>query len=152
MRITVEIEPAFFRECDGVHNERVTLPLADRVAHPRGRGILRMASPVGPDLAPFVLALEEHESSFRRLENFKWLRKKQNARDSGWIAFQNGVVSTGLCFGTVARLCFRIFRFCPRSHWRGVFAGCRVDSLAGDAHEKFPHAGRFMRNTGRGNG
>ncbi len=140
VRIAVKIEPAFFREGDGIHNESVTLPFADRVAHPGGRGIRGMASPVGPDLAPFMLALEEHESSFRRLKNFKRLRKKQDAWNPGRIAFQDRIVPAGLRFGAVAGFCHLVFRFCPRGHGRSVLAWRCIDTLAGEAQKKFPHS------------
>src|ERR1700687_1600494 len=103
-----------------------------------------MASPVGPDLAPGMVALEEHEYAIRGLEDLKRLRKKQDSWNPGRIAFQNRIIPAALRFGTVAWLRFIVFRFCPGRHGRVIFARSGVDTLAGDIGKKFPHSGQVM--------
>src|SRR3984893_1196102 len=83
MRITIEIEPAFVVETDRVNYKCVSIPFANRIPQPGRFQILRVPSPVSPDLAPKVLALEEHEHSVRSLNDLMRLRKKQNARNPG---------------------------------------------------------------------
>src|SRR5579872_6574409 len=104
VRIAVKIEPALVVQPDGVHDERVAIPLAGGISHPGAGEVLRMAAPVGPDLAPLVFALKKHESPLGRLKNFKGLGEKQNARNSRGIALENRIVSAGLRLGAVPGL------------------------------------------------
>src|SRR5579862_3553736 len=66
------VEPALVSQADGVHDKRDAIPAADRMPHPGRVEILRMASPVHPDLAHRVARLEKHQHAILALQNFEW--------------------------------------------------------------------------------
>src|SRR5216684_1108212 len=101
-----------------------------------------MGSPIGPDLAPGMVTLKEHEHPVRGLKDLEWLRKKQDSWNPRGVTLQNRIISAALRFGAVAGLRFIVFRFYPGRHGRVFFAGSCVDALAGNAIEKFPHSGK----------
>src|SRR5690349_17063519 len=47
--MSVKVEPASVIETSRVHDERVGLPVADRVSQPRGIGIFRQCASIGED-------------------------------------------------------------------------------------------------------
>src|ERR1700693_6650015 len=69
MRMAHEIEPGFVVKTDRVNNECISLPLANRVPHPRGSHILGMLTPICVDLAHKVIVLKEHDHPARDLNN-----------------------------------------------------------------------------------
>src|SRR5258706_14715281 len=82
--MAVVIEPGFIVESDGVNDERISLPLSDRIAHPCGRQILGMLPAVREDLADEVMVLKQHDHLARALQDFHWLASYQiNAWHAG---------------------------------------------------------------------
>src|SRR5882672_5993312 len=61
VRMAVIIEPSFIVKTDGVNDECISLPLANRVSHPCRIQILGMLTPIGVNLAHKVIVLIEHD-------------------------------------------------------------------------------------------
>src|SRR5262245_37138062 len=92
VRIAIEIQPWYVVEPDGVDDERVPFPSANRVAHPRWIRIVRKLSSVGPDRAPMPVVLEEHDDAVRDLDDLKRLRNTQQFRYAVGIASQDWII------------------------------------------------------------
>src|SRR5258706_11958911 len=67
------IDPGFGVESDGVHDERVSFPLADRISHVGGRQILGMIPPVGINLPDQVLIFVDDQYALGQCNNFEWI-------------------------------------------------------------------------------
>src|SRR5262245_55023687 len=73
-RVPVDIQPAGIAEVRGLHNKRVTLPLANRVTIPPGIGVFGGQGPtVGEDLAKTTVSFVNDVDHSRSLDDFSWL-------------------------------------------------------------------------------
>ena len=59
------VEPALVVEAERLHDERVAVPLAERVAEPRRRALFRVIASVGEDLAVLGEVLEQDDRELR---------------------------------------------------------------------------------------
>src|SRR5258707_6700584 len=85
MRMAVIIEPCFVVKTDGVNDECISLPLANRVSHPCGIQILGMLTPIGVNLAHKVIVLIQHDHPARGLHDLHRLTSYQiNSWHTGW--------------------------------------------------------------------
>src|SRR5262245_65689134 len=75
-----EDQPTLVIEARRINDQRVALPLADRMTHPCRIGLLRMGAPVEKNLPVVRLLLEEQQQKAPRVNE---LVKKRNGR--GWI-------------------------------------------------------------------
>src|SRR4029077_8034207 len=107
---------------DGLHDEGISIPSADRISIPSRIGILRKRSTVGPDRAPRVVVLHVLQHPVRSLNEFKGpqIRLPQIAWIAQGLALGNRiVVEFGLNrSGAVADLVSFKFRFTPLRHRR----------------------------------
>src|SRR5579872_3081365 len=93
MRMAVIVEPSLVVKTHRVHDERISLPPAYRVAHPGGIQILGMLSPVGVDIANIMVVLEEHQYTARDIRNLHRLASNEiDPRNAGWKALQDRIV------------------------------------------------------------
>src|SRR5260370_16230534 len=63
------IDPGSVVDTDCFHNERASIPSANRVSVPRRVRILRQWTPVGPDRPPYVSPLPELNHPVRKLDD-----------------------------------------------------------------------------------
>ena len=83
VRIARGAKPGLVIEARGFNDQRiVAFPMTDRVSVPRGIRILGKRSPVGPDRAPLVFALEKLQYPAGSLNKLKGERKKQDPRET----------------------------------------------------------------------
>src|SRR5467141_1795412 len=87
-RIPREIGPHVVVETNRFDNERVSLPPANRVPQPTGVWIFGKWPPVGPDGAPNVELLEEHEHPARNLNDLHGVGKDQKLWRTARLAMQ----------------------------------------------------------------
>jgi hypothetical protein len=71
MRMPDPVDPAFVIDTHGVHDERVSLILANGVPHPRARKTRGMLSPIHVDAPYRVIIIEEQEHHVRKLAELK---------------------------------------------------------------------------------
>src|ERR1700687_3511349 len=64
-------DPGLVVQADGVHDERSTIPTANRIPHPSRIEIGGMSSSIGPDLAQRVTRFEQHKHTAGGLKNFE---------------------------------------------------------------------------------
>src|SRR5579862_789142 len=60
VRMAHLIEPGLIVETNGIDDEGVPLPFADRISHPRGANVLGMLTPIRKNLAHKMIVLEQH--------------------------------------------------------------------------------------------
>src|SRR5262249_29679646 len=92
VRVSCEIEPEPVVEANGVHDQRIALQPADRVAVPARIRVLGMLAAVQENLSIAVdVAFEQEEHMRLGLENAPWVRSLP--RNTGWKALSLGIVS-----------------------------------------------------------
>src|SRR5580704_14792845 len=84
-RIAIGIGPNPVVKPGRLHNKRISLPPADRVAKPTGDGDLGKRSTVCPNSAPDVVLLEKHQHPAGSLNDLKWIGKGEKPRGACWI-------------------------------------------------------------------
>src|SRR5438093_1726143 len=119
VRITEMIEPRPFVKTGGVHYERISLPSADRVAHPPRLQIFRQLSAVGPDLTVYMMAVEHLQHPVLSLNDLEIPRTVLNHEQTWYsqrITVPLGIVSQcGRNGSRSVRWQVRLeFRFSPR--------------------------------------
>src|SRR5206468_424292 len=94
------VHPGHLIDRDGVHDERISLPSADRVTHRRYGVSVWMTSSVRVDIARqgILERLEEHIDPPRRLHEFEWRGHGKNAGHPLRQAIHFGIqsIQTGL--------------------------------------------------------
>src|SRR5262245_50328712 len=91
VRVPSEIEPEPVVEANGVHDQRIALQPADRVAVPARIWVVGMLTAVQENLSIAVdVAFEQEEDMRLRLEDAPWVRSLP--RDTGWKALSLGIV------------------------------------------------------------
>src|SRR5258708_28437209 len=83
--------------------------------------ICRQGSPVGPDRAPFVFALEELQHAARGVDELDRRWHEHDARKTNWIALQDWIIAAGGCSRSVSGNFFSVPRFRPMRHGRASF-------------------------------
>src|SRR5712691_8580224 len=132
VRKTRRAKPSLVIEARGFNHECVvSFPMADGVSVPRRIGVCGKRSPVGPDRAPLVFALEELQHPPRSINELCWRGHKHDARKTDWIALQNRVIAAGAGSGSVSRYLFVEPRFRPRRHRRHILLRSEAFSAAG---------------------
>src|ERR1700682_1447576 len=132
VRITCRAEPGLVIEAGGFnHKCVVSLPMADCMSVPRWIHIFGQGSPVGPDGAPFVFALEELQHTARSINKLSWRGHEHDARETDGIALQNRVISAGAGSRSVSRDLFVELRLRPRCHGRYVLLFNKAFGTAG---------------------
>src|SRR5580700_1224750 len=91
-RIAIGIGPDLVVKPDRVDYECVAVPLANRVSEPAGVGVFWEGSPVGPDRAPDVVLLKEHQHPAGNLDDLEWIGKSEKPRRACWVTAQNWIV------------------------------------------------------------
>src|SRR5713101_3206111 len=124
VRVTDSVDPRFIVEVCCVNDECVSLPLPNRVSHPRGAetGIMRAA--VCENLMPQGVVLEQHHDLPGRLKNLQGEGVKKNPRETGWItAMVNGVgrFRQGVSVRSEGGLGSFVFRQAPSRHGRFLY-------------------------------
>src|SRR5438093_3119768 len=131
MGMTAEIKPELIIESDGVDDERVALPAADRVTVPSGVEIIRMFADIHEDLAIAVnISLEQEKDMGWRLHDSPWIGS--DARYTGRQAIRLRIV-LGL-----SRL-HNLFCF---GQERNRFSFCETLGKIGNGAAAIPHAGQ----------
>src|ERR1700688_5271242 len=93
VRMAIIVEPGLVVKTHRVHDERIPLPLANRVSHPGGIQILGMLSPIGVDIAHIMVILEEHQYSAGDIRNLHRLASNEiDPRNARWKTLQDGIV------------------------------------------------------------
>ena len=80
-RTAAEVEPQVVAKTDGVDDERVALPAADRYPLPRGSRILRQRTTVEEDLPVVGVVLLECDEELRRLDELDDMRQAMRAQE-----------------------------------------------------------------------
>src|ERR1700704_1238374 len=114
--MTHAVEPCLVIEIHGVGDQDVSLPMPDRVTHPRGAesGVMRAA--IGKDLMPDGVVLEKHDDFAGRLDDLHGEGMKINPWQARW---NTGVVKGVVCFregirvGSEGRLGGFVLRLAP---------------------------------------
>src|ERR1700733_1627766 len=91
-RIAIGIGPNPVVKPGRLHNKRISLPPANRVAKPTGVGVLWKRSPVRPNGAPDVVLLEKHQHPAGNLNDLKWIGKGEKPRGFFWITAQDRII------------------------------------------------------------
>src|ERR1700720_3984842 len=117
------VNPSFAIEIHGVCNQRIYLPMPDRVSHPQRAEGRIVRSPVRKNLMANAVVLENHEDFPGRLNNLEWQRIKKNAREAhGNTGMEDGIIR--FCkrnsIGSERGLGGFELRLGPRSHGRLV--------------------------------
>src|ERR1700680_3881061 len=73
MGVLRSVDPGFVVESDGVHHERVSFPLADRISHVSRRQIFRMIPSVGMNLPDQVLIFVDDQDTLGQRNDFEWI-------------------------------------------------------------------------------
>src|SRR5205807_8978582 len=92
MRLAAVTKPGLIVKTRGVGDERVSLPVANGVAHPGGPRVLHVPAPVRKNLPNDVAVLEKHEHAPRRVDNLQWVEEEIDPRQAGWEALEIGIV------------------------------------------------------------
>src|SRR3977135_1667844 len=81
--MTHAVEPRLVIEIHRVSHQDVSLPMPDRVSHPRGAesGVMRAA--IGKDLMPDGVVLEKHDDFAARLHDLHGEGMKKNSWQAG---------------------------------------------------------------------
>src|ERR1051326_5539817 len=99
------VDPRLVVEADGVDDERVAFPLADRIAHERRVQIRRMTASVGRDTANQMHVFVQDRDARRVLQDFDRKRRPERARNARRqaaprrIVFAAMILIRGLCAG-----------------------------------------------------
>src|SRR6266436_2683326 len=119
--MTHAVEPRLVIKIHGVRDQDVSLPMPNRVSHPRGAesGVMRAA--ICKNLMPDGVVLEKHDDFAARLHNLHGERMKVNP----WQARRNtGVVERVVSFREEIRLRSEgrlggfVLRLAPAGHGR----------------------------------
>src|SRR6267143_6867994 len=93
--MTHAVEPRLVIEIHGVGDQDVSLPMPNRVSHPRGAESSVMRAAICKNLMPDGVVLEKHDVFAVRLHDLHGERMKVNS----WQAGRNtGVVERVVCF------------------------------------------------------
>src|ERR1700676_5711519 len=96
--------------------------MTDGVSIPCRVGVFGQGSPVGPDRAPFVFALEELQHAAGSVDELNGRRHEHDARKTNRIALQDWIISARGCPRSVAGDLLDESRLCPRRHrWKILF-------------------------------
>src|SRR3981189_774831 len=126
--ITFPIERGFVVKTDCIGNERISLPLANRVAHPQWAHFFVMRAPVCVDPTHEVIELEEHDHLTRNLDDLHWKVEKIDPRHTRWKATENWITQYGAWAGTAKYGIGRLkFRLCPRRQRGGRFTEVKIE-------------------------
>ncbi len=102
------VDPSAVVEVVALDHERLAFPVADRVAHPRGREVRAVLAAVGVDLPNQMIVLEHHLHAPRRLDDLHRERVQVDPRRAGRVALVDEVV--GLRDRDAARPALRLRR------------------------------------------
>src|ERR1700680_1958367 len=98
VRKALHVQPSLVVETDRVDDQRIAIPVADRISHPGWTKILRVLPAIGVDLSNEMVVLEQHQNSSARLNDLEWKGNEQNPRNAGRITAQirigSGVIFT----------------------------------------------------------
>src|SRR6266850_6086753 len=126
--ITFPIECGLVVKTDRIGNERISLPLANRVAHPQRAQLFVMRAPVCVDSAHEVIELEEHDHLTWNLDDLHWKVEKIDPRHTRWKATENRITQYGAWAGTAEYGIGRLkFRLCPRRHRGDRIAKIKIE-------------------------
>ena len=92
VRMAHPIEPAPVVEANGVDDQRVARPRADRIAHPSRLRIRRQLAAIQENLAEHRVLLVEDDNQPRRLDDFVRKRDRAESRHPGRLAVRDRVV------------------------------------------------------------
>src|SRR3984885_4450662 len=153
--VSSAIQPGLVVETDRIYNQRVALPMTDRVPQPRGSESCIVLSPVGENLADEVVELEQHDHPAWHLHDLhrKWLqiqtghsgRKAAHGAERSGI---DGVVRIFYRAGSEGRLGGFESLFGPGSHGWLVLAEAPGQISSGRRAPDVPDS-REIRRIGR---
>src|ERR1700687_2786113 len=86
------VGPDLIVKANRIDNERISLPLSNRVPQPTGSGILRKRSSVRPNSAPNVKLLVENQNPAGNLHDFVWVGKSDKHRRTCRLTAQNRII------------------------------------------------------------
>src|SRR5579864_2166847 len=148
MWIACGAKPGLVVEAGGFDDQRiVSLPMPDGISVPRGIWIFGKSASIGPDRAPGVFAFEELNDPVVGLNELKWRGEKHNARETGRITLQDGIITIGHGPRSVSWLLGGEPHLRPRRHRRHIPLRCSGFLTAGALVE--PDAGDVALSGGR---
>src|SRR5271165_6779626 len=124
MWMTDAVQPGLIVEIYGVNDQRISLPVPDRVSHPHGAEAGVMRTSVRVNLTPQGVILEKHDDFARRLNKLQRERMNVSPRQAGRkTAMVNGVVCfrEGIGVSAEGRFCGFVLRLAPGGHGRLFF-------------------------------
>lgn len=92
MRLAAVTKPRLIVEPCSVDDQRVSLPMANGVAHPGGFRILDVAAAIREDLTNDMAVLEKHEHAPRSVNNLERVEEQIDPRHAGREALKIGIV------------------------------------------------------------
>ena len=82
------LDRAIHQAVDDLNDERIALPVANRISHPRWIKIFGVLPAIGIDLSNEMVVLEQHQNPSARLNDLERKGNEQNPRNAGRITTQ----------------------------------------------------------------